>query len=166
MKNREIKTIKCAECGKYFDKEVRAFQKKAHVEGHDFCSLVCSGRHAAKRRFGNSVGFGFYVNMVRQRAKKRGLRFDLSSAYLSDLFKQQHGRCAITGITMVLNRNRQLRHIGQMHLKQPNYASLDRIDNTIGYIRGNVQFVCLAVNYMRNTFSIHQVREFIRLMRN
>jgi len=32
-------------------------------------------------------------------------------------------------------------------------ASLDRIDSSIGYIEGNVEFVCLFINLSKNSFS-------------
>lgn len=42
----------------------------------------------------------------------------------------------------------------------PYQASLDRIDSSKGYIEGNVEFVCLAVNYAKNGFSKEQMIEF------
>lgn len=45
------------------------------------------------------------------------------------------------------------------------YASVDRIDNTKGYIEGNVQFVCLGFNYMRNSVTLEKAIEFIRKLK-
>jgi hypothetical protein len=30
-------------------------------------------------------------------------------------------------------------------------ASLDRIDNSLGYVKGNLHWVCKRVNYMKHT---------------
>ncbi len=44
--------------------------------------------------------------------------------------------------------------------RNPYQASLDRIDNSKGYIKGNVRFVALIFNYARNDFSDEQVLDF------
>ncbi len=41
-------------------------------------------------------------------------------------------------------------------------ASLDRIDNNLGYIKGNVRYVALIVNYARNSWGDNAVRGFAR----
>jgi len=42
-----------------------------------------------------------------------------------------------------------------------NSASLDRIDNEKGYIKGNVRFVCLGINYMKNRRADSEVFELL-----
>lgn len=163
MKSRQKKSVVCANCNTVFDKEVREIRRTVLRGGKHFCSLRCSGFYTARRRLGKSVGFGAYVCMIRQRAKKRGLAFDLDAAYLADMFDKQSGRCAVSGLKLTLN---QYRGGYPIHGKYPTQASLDRIDNTRGYVVGNVQFVCLAVNYMRNTFSISQLNDFIAQLRD
>jgi hypothetical protein len=71
---------------------------------------------------------------------------------LEDLKAQwdkQRGICPYSGKTMVLER-RSLMH----------QASLDRIDSNKGYEIGNIQFVCLIMQYAKNGFSDAQVKEF------
>ena len=41
-----------------------------------------------------------------------------------------------------------------------NLASIDRIDNDLGYIEGNVRFVSVMYNYARNNFTDEQVLQF------
>lgn len=43
----------------------------------------------------------------------------------------------------------------------PAAASLDRIDSTKGYVKGNVQFVCRAINLAKSTFSDADMKNFI-----
>ncbi len=47
-----------------------------------------------------------------------------------------------------------------MESRKPNTISLERIDNTKGYIKGNTVFCCSDINYMKNDLSKD---EFIRL---
>ena len=46
--------------------------------------------------------------------------------------------------------------------KTPIKASLDRIDPNIGYLKGNVEFVCYCVNVMKNDFTKDQMLNFIK----
>lgn len=70
---------------------------------------------------------------------------------LLDIWNQQQGRCALTGRTME-HRNDIGRNV--------NNVSIDRIDNSLGYTKGNVRLVCLAANYMRNTMSDCELLQF------
>lgn len=58
---------------------------------------------------------------------------------LRELALRSGGRCAVSGIKFVTG--------SKLHPYQP---SLDRIDNSRGYVTGNVRFVCLVVNYLMN----------------
>ncbi len=69
-----------------------------------------------------------------KRAKRDGLEFNISSEFLHELWKKQHGKCALTGVEMGF--------IGQKWLS----PSIDRIDSTLGYTEDNVQWVCWRAN--------------------
>ena len=47
--------------------------------------------------------------------------------------------------------------VGGPHLRR---ASLDRIDNSLGYVKGNVRFISIMANYCRNTFEDKDLMEF------
>lgn len=75
---------------------------------------------------------------------------DLDRAYLLDLWNQQSGKCALTGLPMV------------HQFGSPRSASIDRIDSSKGHIKGNVQIICLAINRMKHTLTNEQVLSFLR----
>lgn len=60
---------------------------------------------------------------------------------LKELWQKQEGRCAYTKLPLLATAN------------QFNTVSLDRIDSGKGYIVGNVQFVCAAVNKMKQNYT-------------
>ena len=64
----------------------------------------------------------------------------ITSQELYALFEAQAGLCALSKVPMtwIAGKGRQSANI-----------SLDRIDNSKGYISGNVQLVCVAVNLMK-----------------
>jgi len=72
--------------------------------------------------------------------RKQHLGFDIDLGYLVGLYNAQDGRCAISGerMTYLAGQGRVSTNI-----------SIDRIDSSRGYVRGNVQFVCDVVNRMK-----------------
>ena len=76
--------------------------------------------------------------------RKQHLGFDIDMGYLLSLYGQQRGLCAISGMDMTY-----LAGHGKVHTN----ISLDRIDSSKGYVRGNVQFVCDYVNRMKSDLS-------------
>lgn len=72
------------------------------------------------------------------------------SAYLMELWSVQRGLCAVTGRPMTWGR--ALRE----DISREGFGTavgIDRIDNNVGYIRGNIQLVCSQVNFMRSGLS-------------
>jgi hypothetical protein len=85
---------------------------------------------------------------VKSRAKKRDLEMNITKDHLMALWESQAGRCAISDKVMA--------HVAS----QMNTVSIDRIDSDKGYIVGNIQLVCKAVNYAKNTWGNDAVRHF------
>ena len=113
-----------------------------------FCSKKC---YDAFRR---EDGLSPFRNYVAQ-AKERGIGvFDLTPEYLKALWEDQKGACPHTGQRLELVSKYTKRKT------QPYQASLDRIDSSKGYIKGNVQFVALTYNYAKNRFSHEDVLAF------
>ena len=74
----------------------------------------------------------------KQRALEKGWGFDIDYLFLMELWDKQEGRCALSGREMTLAGTRL-----------SNKISIDRIDSSIGYIKGNVQLLAAIVNYMK-----------------
>jgi hypothetical protein len=90
---------------------------------------------------------GSYINRVKKGAKSRGIEFNITGEYLWSLFIQQKGKCAFSGIPIVLERN-----LTKNYPKQT--ASLDRIDSDLGYVKGNVCWVHKIVNMMKGSLTL------------
>ena len=88
----------------------------------------------------------FYSSM-KASAELRGTVFTLSPKYLWELFSEQNERCAYTG--KVIKLPIHSRNFNSADNEER--ASLDRIDSERGYVKGNVQWVCKRVNYMKHT---------------
>ncbi len=91
-------------------------------------------------------------------AHKRGLPLSITIAQAWRLFVEQQGKCALTGIAL------RMRGRKSEEQKERGTASLDRIDSTKGYVRGNVQWVHKDVNLMKNEFSEEYLLKMCRLV--
>ena len=70
---------------------------------------------------------------------KRQKKVELDGTHLEEIWQEQRGRCAVTGVPL------ELRYQGHEIKDRLLSASIDRLDNSIEYVNGNVQFVALGV---------------------
>lgn len=94
---------------------------------------------------------------LKDRAKKNGLLVDFDREYLKELWENQNHKCALSGIEMTTTffQGRTLTNI-----------SVDRIDSSKGYIKENVQLVCMAINQMKSDMSKEELINFCKLIIN
>ncbi|WP_192242931.1 hypothetical protein [Mesorhizobium silamurunense] len=76
---------------------------------------------------------------------KRCIEWGLSFQYLDALIEKQGWQCALTGALLAFNH-------GYCNAGEGN-ASLDRIDSSVGYVEGNVQFVTKNVNFAKQAMT-------------
>lgn len=81
------------------------------------------------------------LKSLHTKARNRNKDFSIPLTDLFDLWKNQSGRCVYTKLPLIATAN------------QFNTVSLDRIDSSIGYVSGNVQLVCAAINKMKQEYS-------------
>lgn len=81
---------------------------------------------------------------------------NLDVKYLKELWDKQNGICPYTKIKMVLPKTS-----AEWNIRSLKKASLDRIDPRQEYKKGNVEFVCLAVNLAKNSFTREEMKEFL-----
>ena len=80
---------------------------------------------------------------IKRQALNRGKEFDVSIEYLWGLYEKQNRKCALTNLPIIFGRNGH---------RNETSASLDRINNDKGYIKGNVRWVLKDINMIRGSF--------------
>lgn len=166
--------IVCQNCNKKIQKiksEIDRQLKKGRT--NFYCSKFCSskqsktehlkkwhGKYNHNLKIGSSKdiysNFKWYMKIIRKNSKQKKMTYDIDCEYLKQIWEQQNGLCPIT------NKKIELRTHDYESKSKPYSASLDRIDNSKGYIKGNVRFVSLIFNYARNIFSDDDVISFCR----
>lgn len=91
-----------------------------------------------------------------RKALQRGKLGDITLSSIKELWDRQDGKCAFIGIPLMLNTK------GKQDLRF--LASLDRIDSSLPYQDGNVQFVSASLNYAKSTMTDTMFREFLTMI--
>jgi hypothetical protein len=99
---------------------------------------------------------GTYLSRIKRNANNRGLEFSVSSEYLWKLFQKQNGNCALTGERLVFRSSYNVKY------KKEQTASLDRINSSKGYVKGNLQWVHRQVNEMKMNKSDGELIEWCK----
>lgn len=86
---------------------------------------------------------GKYWTQVKRGAIQRNLDFNIKIEDIWDLFLRQNKRCALSGVSIFIDRQKQT-------------ASLDRIDSKKGYLIDNVQWVYSELNMMKGVLSLER----------
>jgi hypothetical protein len=136
----------CEDCGKHLIRNTPQHGKK--VFDRNLCPRCV--RHAVMKMHGGrtanwtgSENFaGRLIFAWKFSAARRGHEWNLTKEDLDHQFLLQGGICALSGITMIVDK------------ASPYRPSIDRIDSGLGYEIGNFQFVCSIVNVMKN--KIHE----------
>ena len=137
--------VKC-DCGK----EQLKLPIDLLAKSRDFQCESCSQKEN-KEKFMKENGKIGDLNLtrhtaLRRSAEKRNIEFSVSIEYLWNLFQNQQQICAITGD----------------YISCINDASLDRIDSSKGYIKGNVQWVTKQANVSKHIMSMEELYKFCK----
>ena len=115
------------------NKEAVAERKKKYREKNKEAIRESNKKYREENSDLNSDKFfQFRLNGLKGRAKSGGKEFNLDVEYLRTIYPED-GKCPALGIKFELG-------------KRDTTPSLDRIDNSRGYVKGNVQWVSVKAN--------------------
>jgi|GEM_PF-1890558 len=97
-----------------------------------------------------------YIN-ARTSTRRYNLEImNIDEQYILDLFKSQNEKCYWLGIKMKPSSTK----------KYPFQPSLDRLDRTKGYVKGNVVLCCFSANFGRNENTEESWKQFLLDMKS
>lgn len=89
----------------------------------------------------------YLLSKIKSRAKRRNISFNLE---ISDLVIPTH--CPLLGVKLEFG-------VKGNYFNSP---SIDRIDNTLGYVKGNIAIISCKANSMKNSASMEEMKLFIK----
>lgn len=161
--------LTCSRCKTTFSKRKAEHTRRVKAGATKFyCSRRCNtivnnkkpGRHrdttklVSDNRRDEFTPFRYYLARIRARSRLKG-ESDIDAEYLKGLWQAQTGLCPLTKWALKLPHSTAgfIEH-------DPRNASLDRIDNKKGYVRGNVRFIAYIANIARADFNDEVLRDF------
>lgn len=109
------------------------------------------GRRKYRARVAGSPSYVLSFALYRA-LKRRPTENPVTHTQLMEMFLQQEGKCAVSGLTMTWMR-------GKIHLTS---ISIDRIDSKRGYSADNVRLICHAINRLRGDHTDAEMLEVAR----
>lgn len=153
----------CKKCGetdstKFYSQSKSKCKKCTSADNaqryHDMTGTDKSQYRARVRKWQTDNIFQYRWLAAKSRAEKTGIVFDISVQQLEDLWSHQAGKCFYSGFDMLTDV--------EAGVGPGTYAmSIDRMDNSVGYVLGNVVLCCSIVNIMKSQLS-HD--EFLRIV--
>lgn len=93
---------------------------------------------------------GYIINQARYRAKLQNKEFSIKK---EELVVPTH--CPIMGIPLFFTEGK----------RGPNSFSIDRVDNTKGYITGNVRVISFLANSRKGDMTIEQIEKLYKYVK-
>lgn len=135
------------------------FKKRSYnIDGlSTFCSMCeySATRQSEAVRKTDRWWIYMYASISR-RAKDKGDEFDITKDFLQELFESQQGRCYWFGVPLIPTGEK----------RHPQKPSLDRLDCSKGYTRGNVVLTSHAANMGRNCSTVEQFEDFVAVLKS
>lgn len=156
--------LRCDNCNKIFHRKGWALTKAIKRNQHSyFCSRECSRvnsgnklvKYYSNNRKDNLSSYRWYIRVSSYRNKE----MDLTPEYLKEIFENQEGKCVYTKVPLQLWNYKVKGGNNKLYT-----ASLDRIDSSKPYVKGNVQFVSMAANLMKHTMTHEETIEFCKII--
>ena len=163
--------VVCENCGVIFKKPSKEVNRSLKIGRKQYCSIACSKK--IEQNIKRLRAIAPIINVIyasnrkdeysefRQhllRAKRRNQITDITLQDLKDVWEEQNGICPYSKV--------RLKAPLYYEKNDPIYtASLDRKDSNLGYIKGNIQFISIAMNLMKNSMTEEKVQELLLILK-
>ena len=158
-------TKTCTKCAKTFPATLEFFQqdkRKYYIQTNRF-KLVARCKtclYQEKMAYKLSNPGREHYSEAKMRAKKRGIHFDYpQERWIAEYTKAIGGKCPVLKLTLRAPDGQ-----GVKGAPSANAISADRVDNTLGYVPGNVIFISFKANSLKSVLSLDEAQALVRYM--
>lgn len=135
------KSRRCNPCAKRIQAERIRMQKDLGMKAQDIYNYTWRAAHPQK----------YLLQSAKSRAKKKGLEFNIEE---SDIIIPEF--CPVFGIPLTT----------RLDGNKDSSPSLDRIDSSKGYIKGNVQVISWRANNLKADGTLEDFLKLVEFMKN
>jgi len=136
----------CYSCGEKKPAEKFAVGRRSVGGFRNLCKDCAASAAKKNRHRSPKVLLGRRLTDLRQRSKKRNEAVEIVLEDLIELYKKQHGFCALTGMPMSWSNDGEHSNSAE---RRGTSISVDRIDSSIGYTKDNIRLVCERANKVK-----------------
>ena len=169
---RKQEEVQCCYCKTIFKKDVSEIKRSLKVGRLNYCSMKCSKSIPSNIEHLNKINPKDTTHLIScnrrdqfsdfrehlRRASRRNKSFDLSLQDLKDQWDKQNGLCVYSKVQLIHPTAGSNCHLYT--------ASVDRIDSSLGYVKGNVQFISIAMNHMKANMSDEDMFKLLTILKN
>jgi hypothetical protein len=135
----------CLECKKIIDKNYKENNKKHIKEYHKKYAKENYSTEKRRKQYIENVESELYHH-AKNRAKNKNLQFNIIK---EDIVIPE--KCPVFDVPLNFEN-------------KDNVPTLDRVDNTQGYIKGNIQVISFKANRLKNSSSMDELKKIINYM--
>lgn len=164
--------VLCEECKTKFLKDSSEVKRNLKLGRKCYCTISCSkknkenikhlsqvrSRDISKLNPSNRLDEYSIFRPHLRRAKRRRHFCDLTLEQMKEVWDKQQGICTYSKVKLQIAD----------HKKENNSTytiSLDRIDSNKGYTKGNIQFISMAMNYLKNKMSHKEMLVILNIIK-
>lgn len=145
--------VKCT-CGNIYTVQAYTLKKKASTKCKK-CRVMEKSSNHLWTGYGEISGTFWSRLKYYSKRRKKLPPVQIDIKYGWKLFLRQNGKCALSGLPL---------QFGSYDLNEETTASLDRIDSSRGYVKGNVQWVHKTINKMKQDLPQDMFVEFCNII--
>ena len=165
--------VLCEECKTEFLKDSSEVKRNFKLGRKCYCSISCSkknkknikhlskvrNRDISKLNPSNRLDEYSIFRPHLRRAKRRKHFCDLTLKQMKEVWDNQQGICVYSKVKLEIADYKKENN--------PIYTiSLDRIDSNLSYTKENIQFISVAMNYLKNKMSHKEMLLILNILRN
>jgi hypothetical protein len=142
-------------CHKDINKIKASFSVEEFV---NWCNLICNFKPKFVKKNISVKLYSSYYKDLQHNAKKRHIKFEITPEEIVEVFQNQGGICALSGVELTLPESCSL------YRQRIHSGSVDRINNNLGYFKDNIQIVHKKINQSRKDLTITEYRKLCNLV--
>ena len=132
---------------------------ESHFDSHKWTCKMCLSNERKDKKKGWAGRINSMIKGARNRAARRGRSFGLTNKWLADHLEKINYRCEMTGVKFNLEDEDDEMSLSMGGFYTP---SIDRLDNSRGYVEDNVRVISSTVNRMRGAYDDNKFLTFCK----